>query len=63
MDSYRAEMRAAMQIQLPDSDAEIEPIPASGGGHKPEPELDRLSNISKAFNEQFAKAIALTRAA
>ena len=23
------------------------------GGHKPEPELDRLSNILKTFNEQF----------
>ncbi len=24
-----------------------------GGGHKPEPELDRLSNILKTFNDQF----------
>jgi hypothetical protein len=24
-----------------------------GGGHKPEPELDYLSNIIRAFNEQF----------
>lgn len=53
MDSYRVEKRAAMQIQMPDQDAEIEPVPASGGGHKPEPELDRLSNILKAFNDQF----------
>ena len=28
-------------------------MPASGGGHKPEPELDRLSNILKTFNDQF----------
>ncbi len=34
-------------------DAEIEPVPTTGGGHKSEPELDRLSNILKAFNEQF----------
>ena len=27
--------------------------PDSGGGHKPEPELDRLSNILKTFNDQF----------
>ncbi len=53
MDSYRVEKQAAMKITLPDSDTEIEPVPASGGGHKPEPELDRLSNIIKAFNDQF----------
>jgi type I restriction enzyme R subunit len=53
MDSYRVEKKAAMRIQLPDADAEIDPVPASGGGSKPEPELDRLSNIIKAFNDQF----------
>jgi type I restriction enzyme R subunit len=53
MDSYRVEKKAAMKIQLPDRDAEIEPVPTSGGGGKPEPELDRLSNIIKAFNDQF----------
>jgi type I restriction enzyme, R subunit len=53
MDSYRVEKKAAMKIQLPDADAEIEPVPTTGGGYKPEPELDRLSNILKAFNDQF----------
>ena len=53
MDSYRVEKRASMRIQLPDTDAEIEPVPTSGGGHKLEPELDRLSNILKTFNDQF----------
>ena len=53
MDSYRVEKKAAMSIQLPDNDAEIEPVPAAGGGRKSEPELDRLSNILKAFNDQF----------
>ena len=43
----------AKLIQLPDSDAEIEPIPTSGGGYRPEPELDRLSNILRVFNDQF----------
>ena len=53
MDSYRVEKRAAMKIQLPDENAEIEPVPTTGGGRKPEPELDRLSNILKTFNDQF----------
>lgn len=53
MDSYRAEKKATMAIALPDADAEIEPVPTGGGGHKPEPEMDRLSNIIKAFNDQF----------
>lgn len=53
MDSYRVEKRAVVKIQLPDEDAEIEPVPTSAGGHMPEPELDRLSNILKAFNDQF----------
>jgi len=53
MDSYRVEVKASMEITLPDDDAEIEPIPASGGGRKPDPELDLLSNILKAFNDLF----------
>jgi hypothetical protein len=52
MDSYRVE-KTAIKIQLADADAEIEPVPTSGGGHKPEPELDRLSHILKTFNDQF----------
>ena len=53
MDSYRVEKKAVMKIALEDKDAEIEPVPTEAGGHKPEPELDRLSNILKTFNEQF----------
>jgi type I restriction enzyme R subunit len=53
MDSYRVEKRAMQKIMLPDDDAEIEPVPTSGVGHRPEPELDRLSNIIKVFNEHF----------
>ena len=55
--SYRAEKQAAAKIQLPDADAEIEAVPTTGGGRKPEPDLDRLSNILKAFNEKKADAI------
>jgi type I restriction enzyme, R subunit len=53
MDSYRVEKQSARKILLPDEDAEIEPVPAMGGGHKPEPELDKLSNIIRTFNDQF----------
>jgi type I restriction enzyme R subunit len=53
MDSYRVEKKATMKIQLPDEDAEIEPVPTTGGGRKPEPEMDRLSNIIRTFNDQF----------
>src|SRR5690606_11513296 len=34
MDSYRVEKRAVQRIQLPDADAEIEPVPTDGGGRK-----------------------------
>ncbi|TAL82285.1 MAG: type I restriction endonuclease subunit R [Candidimonas sp.] len=53
MDSYRVEKQALLKIALADNDAEIEPIPVDGGGHKGEPELDRLSNILKTFNDNF----------
>jgi type I restriction enzyme R subunit len=52
MDSYRAEKKATMAIALPDADAEIEPVPTSGGGRKPEPEMDLLSNIVNEFNQR-----------
>jgi type I restriction enzyme, R subunit len=42
-----------LKLTLADEDGEIGPVPASGGGHKPEPDLDRLSNIIKAFNDQI----------
>jgi type I restriction enzyme R subunit len=61
MDSYRAEKKATMTITLPDADAEIEPAPTSGGGRKTEPEMDILSNIIKAFNEQFGSLFADTK--
>jgi type I restriction enzyme, R subunit len=53
MDSYRVEKKAAMKILLADANAEIDPVPTSGGGRKADPELDRLSNILKTFNDQF----------
>jgi type I restriction enzyme R subunit len=58
MDSYRVdrvEKKQAMKIALPDADAELEPVPTTGGGRMPEPELDRLSVILQEFNDQFGK--------
>jgi type I restriction enzyme, R subunit len=53
MDSYRAEVRSAMTIALEDEDGVVGPVPVDGGGQLIEPELDRLSNILLAFNDQF----------
>ena len=53
MDSYRVEKQAVQDIQLPDEDAKIGPVSTSGGGQKPEPEMERLSNIIREFNDRF----------
>jgi len=60
MDSYRVEKKALMKIALADADAEIAPVPTDGGGRKREPELDRLSNILKTFNDNFGTLFADT---
>ena len=54
LDSYRVEKQAMQKILLPDEPAEVDPVPAAGGGSLTEPELDRLSNILRAFNEHWA---------
>lgn len=53
MDSYRAEKQAAVRILLPDEEGTLDPVPIGEGGRKPEPELDKLSNILKTFNDLF----------
>ncbi len=53
MDSYRAEKQAMRKILLPDEDAEVDPTPPAGAGHRAEPEMEHLSNIIKAFNDHF----------
>lgn len=53
MDSYRVERISMQHLRLEDEDAEIQPFNPQGGGGKPEPELDFLSNILKQFNELF----------
>jgi len=53
MESYRVEVKASLSINFTDEDVEIAPVPTSGGGRKPEPEMDQLSNIIKSFNDLF----------
>lgn len=53
MDSYRAEIQASTNVALDDEDSELGPVPATGGGGAPEPELVPLSNIIKTFNDLF----------
>ena len=54
MDSYRVEKQAVQEIQLWDEEiVYIDPVPDGGGGGKPEPEMERLSNIIREFNDRF----------
>jgi type I restriction enzyme R subunit len=53
LDSYRAEAKAQISIQLEDSDAEVDPVPTGSAGSKPQPELDLLSSILTTFNDLF----------
>jgi type I restriction enzyme R subunit len=53
MDSYRVEKQATIRISLADENKEIEAVPTSASGMKPEAELDYLSNILQGFNDQF----------
>ena len=53
LDSFRVEKRTAMKIALADGDAEIDPVPDSGGGGRAEPQLERLSEIVASFNALF----------
>ena len=53
MDSYRVEKQAVQEIRLADEDSEIDPVPDGGGGQKPDPEMERLSNIIREFNDRF----------
>ena len=53
MDSYRVEKRKMQKILLPDENSEIGPVPTTNGGYIPEPELDRLSNIVREFNDLY----------
>jgi type I restriction enzyme R subunit len=53
LDSYRAEVRSSTTIALDGKGEGVEPAPTSGTGSKPEPELERLSEIIREFNDLF----------
>ncbi|WNQ12203.1 type I restriction endonuclease [Paenibacillus aurantius] len=53
LDSYRAEARSMISIQLGDDNAEVAPVPTGGIGGKQPPELDLLTNILSIFNDLF----------
>jgi type I restriction enzyme R subunit len=53
LESYRAEKLSAMKIVLDDEDGTLDPVPAAGGGHRSDPELERLSAIVRTFNDHF----------
>ena len=53
LDSYRAEVRSTTAVSLPDEEGGVGPVPTSTGGGKPEPELERLSEIVRQFNDLF----------
>lgn len=53
LESYRAEKLNAMKIVLDDEDGTLAPVPAAGGGHLSDPELERLSAIVRSFNDHF----------
>ena len=53
MDSYRVEKQLTRDIALADEEGEIDPVPVSEGGGKPDPEMEALSDIVRQFNERF----------
>ena len=52
-DQLRVSKKEDAQIELDNQNAEIEPIPLDGGGGKPDPDFDKLSNILDEFNQLF----------
>ena len=53
MDSYRPEVKAALSMAMDDADGTVEPAPPCGGAGGGSPEIDKLSNIIKTFNDLF----------
>jgi type I restriction enzyme, R subunit len=53
LDSYRAQVRSATKITLPNEEGGVTPFPDGVGSGGPETELERLSEIIREFNDLF----------
>ena len=53
LDSYRVQAKAMMDLQIEDSDAEVDPVPSSTSAGIAEAEMDILSAILNNFNDIF----------
>ena len=53
MDSYRPEVNATLEMAMNEEDGTLEPAPMGACGGLPEPEVDKLSNIVRTFNDLF----------
>jgi type I restriction enzyme R subunit len=53
MDSYRPEVNASLAMAMDETDGMLEPAPMGATGRLPEPEVDKLSNIIRTFNDLF----------
>ena len=47
------EVKVALSMGMEDADAALEPAPPGGGGGGGDPEIDKLSNIIRSFNDLF----------
>jgi type I restriction enzyme R subunit len=54
LDSYRSEMKETIRIELMGGNGEINPVPVGEAGGRPEPEMQRLSEIVESFNDLFS---------
>lgn len=53
MDSYRVEAQASLKMSMDDADALHRTASNRPGGGRGEPDIDKLSNIIRAFNDMF----------
>ena len=52
LDSYKTSEPSTLNIEI-EENKELNPIPSQTGGHSPVPELDKLEEIIKEFNDRF----------
>jgi type I restriction enzyme, R subunit len=52
LDSYKTSEPSTLNIEI-EENKELKPIPPETGGHGPPPEMDKLEEIIKEFNDRF----------